>query len=170
VDSEQRAAAVQRRIFLVRLAAWGTVLVLAAIAFNLRAGAAEPDNGANGPQLNGETSQKLPIWAVVSDDSVREIEMNWRLECDNGDDVDSWGGTFRAGTDEFDSDGRRFNVKDRFERDATDGWTVHVKVELSGSTKTGDRAEGTAAAVMWFQRGDERGAECRSGVVKWHAG
>jgi hypothetical protein len=170
MDPEARQAAIQRRIFLVRLAAWGTVLVLAAIAFNLRAGASEPDNGANGPQLNGETDQKLPIWAVVGDGQVREIEMRWRAECDNGDDVDSWGGTFRAETDEWDANGRRFTVKDRYERDATGGWTAYVKVELTGEAKSEGRAEGEGAVVMWFQRGKERGTECRSGVVRWRAG
>ena len=165
----EREAAIHRRVFLVRLAAWGTVLVLAAIAFNLRAGATEPENGANGPQLNGETDQKLPMWAVVADGEVREIEMKWRLECDNGTDVDSWGGTFRTGTDEFDADGRSFTVRDRFERDATDGWTAHAKIELGGRVGPGERVEGTGAAVMWFERGERRGTECRSGVVKWRA-
>lgn len=171
VDPDAREASFQRRVFLVRLAAWSTVLVLAVIAFNIRAGANPPDQGANGLQLNGTTEQGQPLWVVTDGENVRGIDLKWKLRCDNGETIQSWGGTFRAGTDEFDFDGPRFSIEDRHTSDATDGWTVHVDVKGRGEAKAGGkRAVGTASAVMRFERDGQRGAECRSGQVSWSAG
>lgn len=163
-------ATVQRRVFMVRMAAWGTVLVLAVIAFNLRAGASTgTEHGANGPQLNGRTSQGQTIWAVVADERVREIEMNWRFECDNGGELEPFGGTFRDSTDRFDYDGRSFSEEvDDDLPESADGWTAHLKAEIDGEVEAdGTTVSGTSAAVMWFTRGRERGATCRSGPVRW---
>jgi hypothetical protein len=162
-------ATVHRRIWIVRMAAWGTVLVLAVIAFNLRAGAsAGTEHGANGPQLNGRTSQGQPIWAVMEGDRVREVDLTWHFECEGGGSLEPWGGTFRDSTDHFAYDGREFSVNDQGELpESPDGWVAHVKVELNGRADPGGGASGSSAAVMWFERGTERGAVCRSGRVAW---
>ena len=161
-------AAVQRRVFVVRMAAWGTVLLLAVIAFNLRAGSTEADQGFNGPQVNGSTSQGQAIWAASDGDRVREIRMTWAFECDTGGELEPFGGTFRDSTDEFEYDGSRFRVEvdDDFPEGA-DGWTAHLKAEIDGDTSGEGRASGTTSAVMWFTRGKERGATCQSERVRW---
>jgi hypothetical protein len=159
-------AARLRRVFLVRIAAWGTVLVLAVIAFNVRAGASGPDQGANGAQRNGTTSQGDGVWAVVDGDRVRELGMNWELECDNGSDFESFGGTYQESDLRF--DGRSFRGEDESESRTDDGgWVAHYKSELSGTSEPDGTLSGSTAAVVWFQRGAERGAVCRSGAVRW---
>jgi hypothetical protein len=161
-------AAVHRRVFLVRLAAWGTVLILAVVAFNLRAGASPAtDHGANGPQVNGRTSQGRPIWAVMEGDRVREIDITWGFTCDNGGELEPWGGTFRDSTDEFDWNGNEFSFEDRAELPPNEsGWVTHVKVDVRGRGEDG-RASGDSGAVMWWERDGERGTVCRSGRVTW---
>ena len=162
-------AALQRRVFMVRMAAWGTVLLLAVIASNLRAGSSDgADQGANGSQLNGRTSQGLPIWAVVDGTRVHEIRMTWHFDCGDDGELEPFGGTFRESTDEFEFDGRRFEVEvdDDFPEGA-DGWTAHLKAEIAGSTSGEGRASGTSSAVMWFTRGSERGSTCHSERVRW---
>src|SRR3712207_6366219 len=114
----------QRRVWPVRLAAWGTVLVLAVIAFNVRAGADRIEHGANGAQVNGETSQRLPIWAVVGDERVREMRMVWRFDCDNGRELEAFGVTLRDSVDGFTFSGREFDFEDEREPPATDGWVA----------------------------------------------
>lgn len=162
-------ATLQRRVFMVRMAAWGTVLVLAVIAFNMRAGAsAGTDQGANGPQVNGRTSEGQPIWSISEGGKVREIEMSWQFKCDGGGDLTPFGGTFRDSTDGFEYDGARFSasVEDEL-RQGSDGWTPHLKARIDGETHADGRTTGTSAAVMWFTRDGESGATCRSKPVGW---
>jgi hypothetical protein len=174
VDPDRAAhddeAATARGTWRIRLAAWGAVLVLAVVAFNVRAGAApDVDNGANGEQRNGTTSQGQAIWAVVDGDRVRELSVTWEFTCDGGGELEPFGGTFRSG--DFSYDGREFTIEDRSELpESEDGWVAHVKVELGGRSEADGGASGDSAAVMWFQRGDERGAVCRSGPVSWSVG
>lgn len=165
-------AAAQRRVFLVRLAAWGTVLVLAVLAFTLRSGASgrTVEQGANGDQVNGLTSQRVPIWAVVGDGRVRELRMAWRFDCDSGGDLDPVGITLRDSVDGFEFRGREFSYED--ERDfppSEDGWVATVKVSVSGRLSEGRGVQGESSAVMRFNRGSEPGATCRSGDVSWSA-
>jgi hypothetical protein len=161
----------QRRVWLVRVAAWGTVLVLAALAFNLRSGATARvvENGANGDQVNGETSQGVPIWAVVDGGRVREIRMVWRFECDNGGELEPFGVTLRDSVDGFDFRGREFSFAEERELPASeDGWVARASVDVSGERRDGGALAGEASAVMRFTRGSERGTTCRSGPVQWH--
>lgn len=164
----ERPVGVRRRVWMVRLAAWGTVLVLAVIAFNLRAGSSTGDyQGANGEQLNGSTAQKQAIWAVMDGDKVRELDITWRFECDNGGEIEPWGGTFRDATDHFEWHGSEFSFEDEGELPRTDeGWVPRVRVEVSGRGEEG-HASGESGAVMWWKRGRERGTVCRSGRVSW---
>lgn len=157
----------------MRLAAWGTVLVLAAVAFNLRSGATARvvENGANGDQVNGETSQGVPIWAVVDEDRVREIRMAWRFDCDNGGRLAPFGVTFRDSVHGFEFRGREFSFADEQELPASeDGWVAVASVSVSGETSEDGRIEGESSVVMRFSRGAERGTTCRSGPVQWHIG
>jgi hypothetical protein len=160
-------AATLRRVFLVRLAAWGTVLVLAVIAFNVRAGASGgTEQGANGEQRNGTTSQHRGMWAVVDGERVRELGMTWDLECDNGSHFKSFSGTYHESDLRF--DGRSLRGDDESESRADDdGWVAHYKSELSGTVGSDGSIAGDSAAVAWFQRGTERGAVCRSDPVGW---
>jgi hypothetical protein len=162
-------ASVQRRVFVVRMAAWGTVLLLAVIAFNLRAGAsADTDQGANGPQVNGRTSQGQAIWSIADREQVREIQMSWQFKCEGGGRLEPFGGTFRDSTDHFDYDGAKFKVAIEDEMpQGKDGWTAHLKAEVGGEVHADGQAVGTSAAVMWFTRTGQRGAVCRSGPVRW---
>lgn len=166
-------AARHRRVLLVRLAAWGTVLVLAVVAFNVRSGATArvTEHGANGDQLNGETSQGMPIWAVSADGRVREVRMVWRFECDNGGELDPFGVTFRDSVNGFEFDGREFSFADERELPATDdGWVATASVSVSGRTRDDGTIAGESSATMRFERGSDSGATCRSGPVDWAAG
>lgn len=152
----------------VRLAAWGTVLVVAAIAFNVRAGAGhEVENGANGPQLNGRTSQGIPIWAVLGEDGehVREIRMAWRVRCDEGRRIEPFGLVARDSVKGFRSHGDWFAFADTRRFHEGDGWisTVHSRI-------TGDAASGTASVEIRFRQNDVDGFTCRSGPVRWSVG
>jgi hypothetical protein len=151
----------------VRLAAWGTVLVLAAVAFNLRTGAAdEVEQGANGPQLNGRTSQGQPIWAVAEDGRVREIRMVWKVRCEDGAQVDPVGLIARRGVDGFRPRGASgFTFADSHEFDEGDGWTSTVRSRIEG---TGSR--GTASVEVRFRQRDVDGFTCRSGQIRWSVG
>jgi hypothetical protein len=149
----------------VRLAAWGTVLVLAAVAFNVRTGAAEDaGHGANGPQLNGRTSQGAPIWAVV-EDGVREIRMVWKLRCESGAQVDPVGLVAREGVDGFRRRGGGFTFADTREFDEGDGWTSTVRSRIDGGASSG-----TASVEVRFRQGDVDGFTCRSGRIRWAVG
>jgi len=157
----------------VRLAAWGTVLVLAVVAFNVRSGASgrTTDQGANGDQVNGETSQYMPIWAVVGNGHVREIRMAWRFDCDRGWEIDPFGVTLRDSVDGFEWNGSGFKFED--ERDvrwSDDGWMAHASVKVSGRTREDGGAGGESSVVMSFSRGSEKGGTCRSGPVRWSIG
>lgn len=146
----------------VRLAAWGSVLVAAAVAFNLRAGTEGADAGANGPQLNGRTSQHLPMWVVAGDQGrVREIRMAWRFRCERGGTIAPFGMVARAGTAGFEAHGSRFTFEDSRELPHGDGETVHVHVRLAGTAERGR----TSAEVRF----GEAGMSCRSGPVRWTA-
>lgn len=149
----------------VRLLAWGTVLVVAAIAFNVRAGAGnEVDNGANGPQLNGRTSQGIPIWAVLDEDGerIREIRMAWRVRCDGGQRIDPFGLTARDSVRGFRTHGDWFAFADTRRFDEGDGWMSTVRSRI-----TGDAASGTAFVEIAFRQSDVDGFTCRSGPVRW---
>jgi hypothetical protein len=164
------SAARHRKVLLVRLAAWGTVLLLAVVAFNLRSGATARvvENGANGAQLNGETSQGMAIWAVVEDARVREIRMVWRFECDNGGELDPFGVTFRDSVNGFEFHGREFSFADERELPASDdGWVATASVSVSGRTTDGGDIAGESSASMRFERGADSGTTCRSGPVDW---
>ncbi|HEX8648592.1 MAG TPA: hypothetical protein VF715_16985 [Thermoleophilaceae bacterium] len=148
----------------VRLAAWGTVLVLAVVAFNLRTGAADVDHGANGPQLNGRTSQGLPIWAVLDSDGqrVREIRMVWRVRCDGGNAIDPVGLVARASADGFRRRDGGFAFAQTREFDEGDGWTSRVRSRIDGSATSG-----TASVEVRFRQHDVEGFTCRSGPIRW---
>lgn len=147
----------------VRLAAWGTVLVLAAVAFNVRAGAGdEVENGANGPQRNGRTSQGQPIWAVVEDGRVREIRMVWEVRCDEGARIDPFGLTARDSVESFKHDDSGFTFAEVRKFHEGDGWTSNVRSRIEGSAWTG-----TASLEIRFRQDDVDGFTCRSGPVRW---
>jgi hypothetical protein len=146
----------------VRLAAWGTVLVAAAIAATLRAGATEVDPGANGPQRNGTTSQGLPIWVVADGDGVREIRMVWRFRCDKGETIRPFGLTASEHVPGFERRDRGFHFADRRDLPTRSGWTAKVHVTLDGTAR-----RGTSSAEVRFADGAERGPTCRSGPVRW---
>ena len=159
-------AAALRRVFLVRLAAWGAVLALAVIAFNVRGGTSDPEQGANGEQRDGLTSQGAGMWAVVDGKRVRELGMTWRVECDNGEELDTFSGTFH--TSDLSHEGRTVRAEDERELPGEgDGWVAHVKTELTGELEPTGNLSGHSTAVVWFQRGVERGTVCRSGRVSW---
>jgi hypothetical protein len=159
----------QRRVWPVRLAAWGTVVVLAVVAFNVRTGAGRTEYGANGAQVNGETSQRMPIWAVVGDGRVREMRMAWRFDCDNDAEVRGFGVTLRDSVDGFTFRGRRFGFEDEREIPSADGWTARATVSVTGRTDRRGGAAGRSSATVRFSRGAVRGATCRSGPVRWSA-
>jgi hypothetical protein len=147
----------------VRLLAWGTVLVVAAIAFNVRAGAGpDVDHGTNGPQLNGHTSQGQPIWAVVEDGRVREIRMVWEVRCDEGARIKPFGLTARDSVKGFRGHEGWFTFADTRRFDEGDGWTSTARSRI-----TGDATGGTAAVEIRFEQGDVDGFTCRSGPVRW---
>jgi hypothetical protein len=154
-----------RNVWRVRFAAWGTVLVLAVVAFNLRAGAStDVENGANGDQVNGTTNQGRAIWAVMEGERVRELGMTWEFECEDGSELEPFGATFHSA--DVHHDGKRFRIADEREfPEDPDGWVAHVKVELGGRSEPAGTVSADSAAVMWFQRGAERGVVCRSGPV-----
>jgi hypothetical protein len=162
-------AHVGRRTLLVRLAAWGTVLLLAALAFTLRSGASpQVEQGANGPQLNGRTDQGHPVWLVEGDGRVREIRMVWALDCDNDSGLDAYGVTFRDSVDGFAYDGDGFEYAG--ERDlpaGDDGWVAHAKVSVDGRLASGGAHRGRSSAELTFTRRGTRGVTCRSGRVSW---
>jgi hypothetical protein len=149
----------------VRLAAWGTVLLLAVVAFNVRAGAGEEvDQGANGAQLNGRTSQDLPIWAVLDEDGerVREIRMVWKVRCDEGARIKPFGLVARDSVRGFRSRAGWFEFADTRRFDEGRGWTSIVRSRIQGGT-----GGGTASVEIRFQQGDVDGFTCRSGRVSW---
>lgn len=149
----------------VRLAAWGTVLVLAAVAFNLRTGAADDvDHGANGPQLNGHTSQGQPIWAVLDADGrrVREIRMVWKVRCDGGEQVDPFGLVARDSVDGFRRRDGGFSFAQTRDFDEGDGWTSTVRSRIDGGTTSG-----TASVEIRLRQNDVDGFTCRSGPIRW---
>lgn len=148
----------------VRLAAWGTVLVLAVIAFNVRAGSGDVDQGANGPQLNGRTSQGLPIWAVLDEEGerVREIRMVWKVRCEDGQAIDPVGLVARDSVDGFKRRGGGFAFAETREFDEGDGWTSTVRSRIEGAS-----ASGTASVEIAFRQSDVDGFTCRSGPVRW---
>ena len=148
----------------VRLAAWGTVLVMAGLAFTLRAGATEEvDHGANGAQLDGRTSQGQPIWAVLEDGRVREIRMVWELRCDGGARLKPLGVNARDSVASFRHDGDGFSFEERRDFPDSDGWIANVHARIDGRTAT----SGTASAAVRFRRDGEDGAQCASGPVRW---
>lgn len=154
-----------RRVWRVRLAAWGTVLVMAVVAFNVRTGAPDPDEGANGPPRNGTTDQGEAVWAVA-DERVREFGITWEFGCDDGTELREFSATYRQGQLRY--DGRSFRATDESRlRGGRDGWVPHVRSELSGRPGPSGELSGHASAVLWFQRGTERGPLCRSGRVGW---
>lgn len=143
----------------IRLAAWGTVLVLAAVAFNLRVGSAdEVEQGANGPQVNGRTSQGEPIWAVLDDGRVREIRMQWAMRCDGGRRLDRFGLTAR---DVKQQDGG-FTFTQTRHFDEGGGWTSRLRSRIEGSA-----SRGTASVEIRFSQGDVDSFTCRAGPVRW---
>jgi hypothetical protein len=148
----------------VRLAAWGTVLVLAAIAFNVRAGSGDVDQGANGPQLNGRTSQGLPIWAVLDQEGerVREIRMVWKVRCEDGQAIDPVGLVARDSVKSFRHRAGGFTFGETREFDEGDGWTSTVRSRIDGG-----RSGGTASAEVRFEQSGVDGFTCRSGRVRW---
>ena len=146
----------------VRLAAWGTVLATAAVAATARVGAGEVDHGANGPQLNGTTSQGLPMWLVADGDRVREIRMAWRFSCDQGERIESFGMTARENVPGFERRAAGFHFEDDRDLPTRSGWTAHVTVELEGGPR-----RGSSSAAVRFSRDGESGATCRSGPVRW---
>jgi hypothetical protein len=142
----------------VRLAAWGTVLVLALIAATVRVGADEVYEGVNGPQLNGTTSQGRAFWLVAADGRVREVRMVWRFRCEGGMRVEPLGMTARdtgAGFDQL--DGGRFRFADRRHLAGRDGDGAEVDVRIEG-----DARRGTSSAEIRLAD-----ATCRSGPVRW---
>lgn len=149
----------------VRLAAWGTVLVLAAIVSTVRAGAGdEVDHGANGPQLNGRTSQGMPIWAVLDADGrrVREIRMVWEMRCDGGREIYPVGLTARDSVSSFKTDDGGFTFAETRAIPDDDGWVRTVESRIDGGTRSG-----TARAEVNFTSDGKKGWSCRSGPVRW---
>ncbi len=151
-------------MWLVRLAAWGTVLVMAVVAFNVRTGASAPDR--RGELRNGRTDERAPVWAVVDGETVQELGITWDFECEDGTELRKFSATFGPG--QLRREGRQFRATEGSTlREAPDGWVPHVRSELSGRVETGGTVTGTSEALLWFQRGSERGAVCRSGPVSW---
>ena len=149
----------------VRLAAWGTVLVLAAVVTNVRAGAGdEVDHGANGPQLNGRTTQGMPIWAVLDADGerVREIRMVWSMRCDEGREIYPVGLTARDSVSNFKPRPGGFTFAETRAIPDDDGWVRTVESRIDGGPRSG-----TASAEVHFSRDGRRGWSCRSGQVRW---
>jgi hypothetical protein len=159
-------AAAKRMVLIVRLVIYSVVALLAVGAFALRSSRASSteQNGADGPQLNGRTSQGLGIWAIVDDGKVRRLRMAWAYTCDNGASLAPFGGTFAPD----DSDGKRFWADDEEDLDPAGGWQLHLATHFKGEVKDGDRVvEGEAQAVAtWVMNGRVR-ATCRSGPVSW---
>ena len=163
--------AAARRVLKVRLAAWGTVLVMAVGAFTLRAGASTaPDNGANGPQVNGVTEQSKGIWSVSDGDRIRELRMVWRFACENGGEL-TFGMTLRDSVDNFRYRGERFEFTT--EEDLPpggDGWVAHISARIDGELRGAGSSAGASEATMTFRRGEQQGTTCRSGPVRWTIG
>jgi hypothetical protein len=160
-------ATARRTVFLLRFGIWVLVVVLAVVAFHLRAVRAAQGEHEPSRQLNGVTSQGMPIWATVDGGRVVTVQMNWRASCRHETGSFPWPATFSEPADAFVRDGRRFSAghtRGWPERTARPSFSERVEGVLSGDARS---ARGTAT-LSWT--GDRRfpASACRASV-RWRA-
>jgi hypothetical protein len=164
----------KRAVLLMRLAVYGTVLVLAGGVYALRAGRAPDDAAANGghtveAELAGRTSERLPVQMSLVDGQIRRLHVRWRMSCENGPRPPS-GISFSSDYgDRFERRGTTFHVGGRETQDMGGGVSVLYVVDVSGRI-VGEAAEGRGHLTeTWFRDGQVVD-RCHSGEITWRVG
>lgn len=145
------------------------VVAAAATALLIHHHEAKPDIRAwTGVQMNGTTSQRLPIFAVERKGALRAVYMNWRLTCP-GNPSYVIGTQFREPLARFERHGLAFTVA--VTEPASDGarrgrLLASVRGRLSSDLRT---AAGTASRTVLWHGGGQPAQTCKSGLVRWHA-
>ncbi|MBV9213320.1 MAG: hypothetical protein JOZ25_06705 [Actinobacteria bacterium] len=141
------------------------VVAAAAGALALHRQGASPDVADwTGVQMNGTTSQRLPLYAVERKGAIRAIYMNWRVRCSSGR-TSVVGAQFREPLFPIRHDGLRFSAVTRAAPAgalAGGGLQVAVNGRLAPDLRA---ADGTAQRTARSGTGEV----CRSGPVRWHA-
>ncbi|MEA2396766.1 MAG: hypothetical protein QOK25_322 [Thermoleophilaceae bacterium] len=162
----------RRLVLLVRLAVYGTVLLLALGVYFLSLGHDAPAVASPGRQMTGNTSQGLTrVWAVNNGGHIDGVHIVWKLRCTNGA---TWpaplGVAFHDPADRFRRDGRTFSVSSEFAYAPKGGWIAYAIVRADGMLHADGRsAHGQSASVVkWISATTGRtGATCSSGPVSW---
>jgi hypothetical protein len=164
----------KRAVLLMRLAVYGTVLVLAAGVYALRAGRTPDDAAANGGhtvegQLAGRTNERLPAQMLLVDGEIRRLHVVWQMSCQNEPRPPS-GISFSGDYgDRFERRGTTFHVGGRETQDMGGGESVRYVVDVSGRVD-GNAAEGRGHLTETWLRDGRVVDRCHSKEIVWQVG
>jgi hypothetical protein len=165
----------KRAVLLMRLAIYGTVLIVAAGVYALRAGPAPDDAAANGghtleAQLAGRTNERLPVEMSLVDGEIRRLHVRWQMTCENERQTNPSGISFSSDHgDRFERHGTAFHVGGRETQDMGGGESVLYVVDVSGRVE-GNAAEGHGHLTeTWFRDG-QMVDRCHSDEIVWRVG
>ena len=165
----------KRAVLLMRLAIYGTVLILAAGLYALRAGRAPDDAAANGghtveAELSGRTNERLPVQVSLVSGEIREVHMRWRMTCENERHTNPSAVHFgSAYGDRIERRGSTFHVGGRADQDMGGGATVRYDADVSGRVD-GNAAEGRAHLTETWLRDGRVVDRCHSDEIVWQIG
>ena len=165
-----------RVVFLVRLAVYGTVALLAIAVYFVRANRADPVEPTApadaGVQMNGTTSHGTAMWVIKREGRITQVHVNWpELACTGRARWPAFDRTLGEWQPTFHRHGPHFTVADTHSLPpGADGWVTHVSAEVGGRlSRDGRTAEGwTSLTVRWLRDG-HTGAVCESGQLDWSA-
>ena len=157
----------RRAVFLLRFGIWSLVAVLAVVALKLRAAHAEQDAPDPGVQLNGATSQGMPIWARVEDGRVVTVKMSWRPRCARGGRGLTWRALFSEEDDVIERRDRGFVASHTASWPDRYGPPNYVESVTGVLAEDGRSATG-AAHMNWTGAGATGARRCEA-AVEWRA-
>jgi hypothetical protein len=159
-----------KAVVLMRIALYGTVLLLAGGVYALRTSSAS-SHRASGTDLSGRTGEDLPVRVATDGRSVVYVHVRFEMSCADGVDRGPSGFGFSEDYgDRFLRRGRHFDVSGFSQQQLEDGWSVRYGGAVAGNlTADGGAAAGTAWAHETWYRNGRYMVGCDSRNVTWSA-
>lgn len=159
------------RVLLMRVALYGSVLVIGGVLLSARPGggdaAARVASGLPARHLDGRTSEGLRASAITHFGQVRYVHVMWRMRCDHERRERSaigFRGGFRRHVDGFWVGGPQ-------RRTFHGGLSLRYVADVTGrAAGDGRSASGRGSLVETWYRHGRVVNRCRSGEVRWGVG
>jgi hypothetical protein len=160
-----------RSVFGMRLAVYGTIVVIAALLLALRATGDDSHAGLGRAIFHGQTPEGLLVAMTVEDGRAGSAYMRWRMTCDVDRTPEI--STIRFGRqfgDRFTQRGSAFSFEGRDDQQVRRGYTTRYHVRFGGEISDDGRTiRGHGQTTEVWLRNGRVVDTCRSKNVKFRA-